>query len=136
MDGKRFALAFVVVFVLTAVASFLIHGMMLRPDYAQFPNLLRSEADANQHMVYLLAAFAVFALAFVFVWAAWVPRYSSPIRAGLFYGIVMWLVESVNHYLINFAVQPWTAEVVKKQVGYEFVWMAVLGMVLGAVYRK
>lgn len=136
MDGKRFILAFVVVFVFTAAASFVIHGLMLHPDYAQFPNLLRTETDANQHMVYLLAAFAVFALAFVLVWSLWVPRYSSPVRAGLFYGIVMWLVESVNHYLINYAVSPWSGDVVVKQMGYEFVWMVVLGMVLGAVYRK
>jgi hypothetical protein len=136
MDVKRFAVAFVVVLVLTAVASFVIHGTLLHPDYAQLPNLLRTEADSNAHAGWLLLAFAVFAFAFVFVWAAWAPRYSSPVRAGLFYGMVMWLVESVNHYLINYAVQPWPAELVTKQMGYEFVWLAVMGMVLGAVYRK
>ncbi len=136
MDWKRFAVAFVVVFVLTTVASFVIHGMMLHNDYGQLPNLLRTETDANQHFGYLLGAFAVFSFAFVFVWGAWVPRYSSPLRAGLFYGMVMWLVESVNHYLVNFAVMPWPWEVVKRQISYEFVWLAALGVVVAAVYRK
>ena len=136
MDWKRFAVAFVLMFVLTAAASYVIHGMLLHADYTHFPNLLRTVDDANRHFVYLLAAFAVFSLAFVLVWAFWVPKYASPVRAGLFYGIVMWLVESVNHYLINYAVQPWSADVVGKQVGYEFVWLAIMGMVLGAVFRK
>ncbi|HVP42288.1 MAG TPA: hypothetical protein VMS96_02590 [Terriglobales bacterium] len=136
MDWKRSGVAFLLMFVLTAVASYVIHGMLLHPDYSHFPSLLRTVEDANRHFVYLLAAFAVFSLAFVLVWALWVPKYSSPVRAGLFYGIVMWLVESANHYLINYAVQPWPADVVGKQVGYEFVWLAIMGMVLGAVYRK
>jgi len=136
MNWKRFVPAFVAVFVLTAIASFVIHGMLLHADYSQYPNLLRTETDANQHAVFLLAAFAVFAFAFVLVWAVWVPAYSSPLRAGLFYGMVMWLVESVNHYFINYAVQPWQGDLVVKQMGYEFVWMAAAGMATALIYRK
>jgi len=136
MNGKRFLLGFVAVFTVTAVANFVIHGVLLQSIYAQFPTLLRGETDAKQHAAFLLLAFVVFALAFVLVWALWAPRYSSPVRAGLFYGAVMWLIASVHHYSINYAVQPWPGDVVSQQIGYEFVWMALAGMVLGAVYRK
>lgn len=136
MDGKRFVVAFVVVFLVTAVANFVIHGVLLHPRYAQFPTLLRGETDASHHAVFLLVAFAAFSLAFVLIWGLWAPAYSSPVRAGLFYGALMWLVGTVNHYAVNYAVQPWPGDLVLDQIGYEFVWMAVVGMALGAVYRK
>jgi len=136
MNWKRFLVAFVVVLVVTAAANFVIHGSLLHEDYARYPNLLRPEADANAHAPFLLLAFAAFALGFTLIWGLWMPPYSSPVRAGVFYGAVVWLIASVSRYFVYYAVQPWGMEVIRRQIGYELVWLVVTGAVLGLVYRK
>lgn len=49
MNWKRFALAVVAVLILNNIAGFVIHGTLLQADYAQYPNLLRTQEDAANY---------------------------------------------------------------------------------------
>jgi len=135
MNWKSFALAFVVVLVLNAVSSFLIHAMLLRGDYAKFPNLLRTQDDANAHFPYMLLNFLVFSLALVWMYAHGVE--AKPwLGQGLRFGLAVWGLTSLPWYLTYYAVQPWPGSVVVKQIGYELVQKVLLGLAAAALYRK
>ena len=135
MNWKRFALALVVVLILNNIAGFVIHGMLLQADYAQYPNLLRTQEDANAHFQWMLLNFLVFSVAFVWIYANGVE--DKPwVGQGLRFGVAVWLLTSVANFLTYYAVQPWGGEVVVKQILYELPRALVLGLAAAAIYRK
>ena len=132
---RKFLMAFVAVFVITSVLSFLIHGILLQPLYHQTPQLLRGPADANAHSIFLMVGFAFFALAFDWIYSYGVE--AKPWAAqGIRYGIAVWLIASVSRYVIYYAIQPWSVRVVLMQVTYELVMTVLLGLTVAAIYRN
>ena len=135
MSMKKMVLANIVVLVLTAVGTFLIHGMLLREAYGKFPNLLRTLNDSNDHVMFLMVGFLFFTLAFVWIYAQ-MKQGGSWIADGLKYAIAVWLIASVSRYAIYYAIQPWSSEVVWMQIGYELVLTLVLGAAIGFILRE
>lgn len=134
MTFRKLVLAFIAVFVLSSVLSFLIHGLLLQGSYHQTPQLIREQQDASAHAPFLLLGFAVFALGFVWIYGKGVenkPWFGQGIR----YGLVAWLVATVSRYLIYYAIQPWPAKVVAMQIGLELVMMLMLGIIAAAILR-
>ena len=131
---RRFVLAFVVVFVVTAALNFLIHGVLLRPAYDQVPLLSREPADGQAHAKFLFAAFFFFALGFVWIYSQGV-EVKAWAGQGIRYGIAVWLIASVSRYLIYYAIQPWPPRIVVLQIVYELVMFEILGLTVAALYR-
>jgi hypothetical protein len=132
---KKTLLGFVVVFVLCSIANFVVHGLVLQPYYNQVPQLVRPPAEGQAHMPYMMAAFAVFSFAFVWVYARGAE--SKPwLGQGLRFGLAIWLLASMSRYLIYFSVQPWPASVVLLQIGLELPMMLSLGVAAAALIRK
>ena len=132
---KKLGTAILVVFVVFTALSFVIHGVLLQPLYRQTPLLLRPDQDAQQHMLFMLLGFLIFAAAFVWIYVRGLEAKPWP-GQGLRYGMAMWLVASVSRYLIYFAIQPWPGTVVALQIGLELIMMLLLGLTVAAFYRK
>ena len=47
--NRRFFISWVVVFVAWMIGSFVIHGVLLREDYAKLPGLFRPEAESQRY---------------------------------------------------------------------------------------
>lgn len=132
---KRMGLTIIVVFVVFTFLSFIIHGVLLQPLYQQSPQMLRTQQDAQSHFPFMLLAFLVFSVAFVWIYS----RGLEPkpwLGQGLRYGLAVWLIASVSRYLIYFAVQPWSGSVVALQIGLELIMMLLVGITAAALYRK
>jgi len=135
MNWKKFFITFVVVLVVTVVGSFLVHAILLNPDYQQNQQLLRSEEDANAHFPFMLLNFLAFSLAFTWIYAQGVE--DKPWEGqGIRFGLAVWLLNSVSGFLTYYAVQPWPGITVARQIGFELPWMLVLGLTAAALYRK
>ncbi|MGH9778616.1 MAG: hypothetical protein ACRD5I_09415 [Candidatus Acidiferrales bacterium] len=135
MNWKRFALAVVVVLVLNNVFGFLVHGMLLQADYANYPNLLRTQEDSANYFHWMLLNFVVFSVAFVWIYAQGVE--DKPwVGQGLRFGLAVWFLTSVAGFLTYYAVQPWGGDIVVKQILYELPRGLVLGLAAAALYRK
>jgi hypothetical protein len=65
MTMKKTVLVFALIFVLTAAANFVIHGILLQGVYQQSSALFRTPADGQAHALFLLVGFFFFAAAFV-----------------------------------------------------------------------
>ena len=130
---RKFLLAFAAVFIETAALNFVIHGVLLQPLYQQTPLLMRPEGDARSHSVFLLVGFFFFAIAFVSIYTRGIEAKPWP-GQGVRYGLAVWLIASVNRYLIYYAIQPWPVRVVCLQIGYEFVSSVLLGLTVSAIY--
>lgn len=134
MKGK-FVLGWVAVFVVWMAGSFLVHGVLLRDDYGKLPNLMRTEADSQQHFPLMLLAHVIMAGAFVWIYARgiepkpWLPQ-------GIRFGIAVALLGVVPTYLIYYVVQPMPGALVVKQIVFDGILVVVVGAVAAFVYRS
>ena len=131
---KRFLVAWVIVFVVWMVGSFVVHGVLLAPGYKSVPELFRAEADAQQHFPFMLLAHAILAGALVWIYARGVE--DSPWTGqGLRFGLAVALLTAVPWYLIYYAVQPMPGAIVARQIVYDTILTLLLGLVVAYLYR-
>lgn len=132
--NKKFIVAWVVVFVAWFIGSFIVHGVLLHPDYVQLTNLFRTEGDAQKYFPLMLLAHVLLSGAFVWIYARGVE--AKPWMAqGVRFGIAVALLTTVPTYIIYFVVQPMPGNVVVKQIVFDSVLMVILGMIVAWLYR-
>lgn len=132
--NKKFFIAWLVVFVVWMLGSFVVHGLLLQADYAKLPNLFRPEADSQQYFPLMLLAHVIMSAALVWIYARgteakpWLPQ-------GVRFGVVIALLTVVPTYLIYYVVQPMPGMHVVKQIVFDGILMLVLGAVVAFLYR-
>jgi hypothetical protein len=83
--NKKFLVAWLVLFVLYFVGGFVVHGVLLKADYAATA-LMRPEAEAQKLMHLMILAHVLMAGAFVWIYARGVenkPWLGQGLRFGL-----------------------------------------------------
>lgn len=136
MSAKKLAVSWFVVFICVSVLNFLIHGILLSADYQSLPQLMRPPIEAPKYMPYMFLAFAVYALAMVWIYAQGAKPETPWLGQGIRFGIAAWALTSVPMYLIYYSVQPWSLSITLKQIGFEFVSVLIYGVVTAALYGK
>jgi len=113
--NKQFIVSVIVLFVWTMLLGFIIHGMILGPEYAALPGVFRPEAEAQNYFGYVIAGHVSMAIGLT-----WVYRMGCQgkpwVQQGLKFGIAVVLLMTTSIYLIYYAVQQMPAELVTKQV--------------------
>ncbi len=66
--NKKFLIAWLVMFVLYMAGGFIVHGVLLKDDYAA-TNLMRPEEQQKAMMVWMLLAHVLMAGAFTWIYA-------------------------------------------------------------------
>jgi hypothetical protein len=132
--NKKLIIAWIVLFVAWLAGSFLVHGVLLHPDYVRLTSLFRPDGDQQQFFVLMLLAHLMLSGAFVWIYARGVE--AKPwLAQGVRFGIAIALLTVVPTYLIYFVVQPMPADVVVKQITFDGVLMVILGMIVAWLYR-
>ena len=132
--NKRFFIAWVAAFIVWMAGSFVVHGLLLHPEYLQLPKLFRSDADSQQYFPLMILAHVVMAAAFVWIYARGAE--AKPwLGQGLRYGVAVALLTVVPTYVIYLAVQPMPAALVAKQIVFDGIVLLILGAVVAFVYR-
>ena len=127
--NKKFWISTLVIFVLAMATDFLLHGVLLHGDYAQLPNLMRTEADSQHYFGWMIFAHALIAGAFVWIYQR--GREEKPfLGQGLRFGFVIALLTIVPTYLIYYVVQPMPGLLVAKQIAFDLVRLLALGVVV------
>ena len=133
--NKKFAIAWLSIFVVWMIGSFIVHGVLLHDDYAKLPNLFRPEADAQQYFPLMILAHVVMAGAFVWIYARGVE--ARPwLGQGIRFGIGIALLTVVPTYTIYYVVQPMPGIHVVKQIVFDGALLLVLGAVVAFLYRN
>ena len=132
---KVFFVAWVVVFVVWMLGSFVVHGVVLHDDYAKLSNLFRPEAEAQSYLPLMVLAHAIMAGALAWIYARgveagpWLPQ-------GLRFGMAVALLAVVPTYIIYYVVQPMPGMVVLKQIVLDSALMLILGVIVAFIYRQ
>jgi hypothetical protein len=133
--NKKFALAWLAIFVVWMVGSFVVHGVLLHADYARLPSLFRPEADAQQYFPLMILAHVLMSGAFVWIYSRGVE--AKPwLGQGIRYGCVIALLTVVPGYTIYYVVQPMPGMHVVKQIVFDGVLLLILGSVAAFFYRS
>ena|SRR5260221_10496553 len=131
MNWKKLLLTFMAVYVAVTVLGFVIHAVLLAPDYQSVSHLFRRQPL----MPFLLLANASFSLAFVWIYAMCAE--AKPLLGqGLRFGLAIWLLWAVPVFLIQYAGQPFPGSMIGKEIGLELVDMLILGVLAAVLYRK
>ena len=131
--GARFWISVVVIFVVSMLIGFVVHGFVLHDDYAQLPNLMRTEEDAQSHFAWMILAHVSMALGFTWIYRKGREAGKPAIGQGLRFGAAVAVMMCIPMYLIYYAVQPWPEGIVVKQIVYDVIGMLLLGVVVALV---
>jgi len=132
--NKRFFSSWLVIFILSMLFDFLIHGLLLKGDYAGLPTLYRGEADSQAYFGWMLGAHVLMSGAFVWIYQR--GREDRPfVPQGLRFGLAMALLFAVPTFLIYYAVQPLPGMMVVKQCVFDTIRLLGLGVVVAALNR-
>jgi hypothetical protein len=132
--NKKFAIAWLLMFVVWMLGSFTVHGVLLHDDYAGLPNMMRTAADSEQYFPFMLLAHVLLSGAFIWVYARGVE--AKPwLGQGIRFGIVIALLTVVPTYLIYYAVQPMPGITVVKQIVFDSAVLLILGAIVAFLYR-
>lgn len=133
MNAKAI-ISFVVAFVLAMALSFLVHGMLLHDEYAKLPNLMRTQADAEQYFLYMLAAHVL--IAFGLVWIYLKGKEDKPfLMQGIRFGIAVAVLSTIPIYLIYYAVMPFPPMLVLKQIVFDTIGVVLMGIVIAWINK-
>jgi len=133
--NKKFLAGWVVVFVAWMAGSFLVHGLLLQADYAQLPQLFRTEADSMQYFPLMLMAHVIMSGAFVWIYERGID--GSPwMGQGIRFGLAVVLLTVVPMYTIYYVVQPMPAAMVMNQIVFDGLLVMVLGVIVAWMHRR
>ena len=103
MNLKKAIPTIIVIFIVANIFGFLIHAILLKPDY--MPLAQHYRAMGEEKMLFISLAYLSFAIGSVWVYAKGVEA-KRWIGQGIRFGIAMWLVLTIPSFLIAYAVQP------------------------------
>ena len=132
--SKRFLLSWLAVFVAWMVGSFIVHGLILKPSYAQVPELFRTQDETAEVSHFMLLAHVIMAGAFAWIYQRgvdarpWLPQ-------GLRFGIAIALLAPVPTYMIYYVVQPMPATLVIQQALYDGILVVVLALLVAYINK-
>ncbi|WP_159015433.1 hypothetical protein [Cognatiluteimonas profundi] len=134
---KRFWVCGIVVSIAAMALDFLVHGLLLQPDYNALvaSGLMRSQVDAQAYLPYMLAAHLLIGFGLTWLYM----HFSGPhvrgaagtsLSPGLRFGAAIAVMSTIPGYLIYYAVQPLPAALVHKQLIFSSIAMLLLGLLL------
>ncbi len=129
---KRFWISGVLLTIAAGLLGFVIHGLLLKPDYAALGPIMRSDEDSAHYMFrWMLLADLAYGFAITWIYRqGWTPGRSA-IAQGLRCGFAVALVSTIPMFLIYYAVEPLPGMLVAKQLAYSTVQMLLLGTFAG-----
>ena len=135
MFDRKFVIAWIVLFVVWFVGSFVVHGILLHADYMQLSNLFRAEAEAGKFFPLMILAHIL--LAGSFVWIYQRGRENKPwLGQGVRFGIAVALLTIVPTYIIYYVVQPMPGATVVKQIVFDGCLVVILGAVAAFMLKE
>ncbi len=129
---KRFVVCGLVVSLASLLLGLLVHGMLLRADYAALAasGFVRG-GNAQDFLPYVFGAHALSGFGLTWLYRQISPRGERSLTRGLRFGAGMVLAAVLPGVLALYALQPWPAALVHRQMLYGSAAMLVLGLLLG-----
>ena len=131
--NRKCIISAVVMFVMAWALSFVVHGLILGPDYAATPGM-RPPAEAQKIIYWIIIAQAIFGVAFA--WIYFQGKEDKPwLAQGIRFGIAVACLTVIPTALIYHVVTPIAFAVVIKQIVLDTIRLVLMGIVLAWMNR-
>jgi cation transporter-like permease len=131
--NRKCIISAVVMFVMAWALSFVVHGLLLDPDYANTPGM-RPPAEAQRIIYWLILAQAIFGAAFA--WVYYQGKEDKPwLAQGIRFGIAVACLTVIPTYLIYHVVTPVPLVLAFKQIVLDATRVVLMGIVLAWINR-
>ena len=132
---KRFFAAWLAVFVVWFLGSFVVHGMLLAPAYTKLtPHMFRTPEQSQPFFPIMILAHVLMSGAFVWFYARGAE--AKPWAAqGVRFGLAVAVLTTIPMYMIYYVVQPMPGDLVVRQIVFDTILNVVLGGVAAFIYR-
>ena len=115
-----FAMSAAALTVLSLLIGFVVHGVLLAPEYAKLASLFRPDADQAQHFAFMILAHVFIGLGMTWIYRQ--GREAKPwLAQGVRFGLAVSVLAVIPMYLIYFAIQPMPGALVAKQIVFDVI---------------
>jgi hypothetical protein len=132
---KQCIISIVVLFIVSMALDFVVHGLLLKPDYAALPALMRTEADGQRHFPAMLLAHVFIAAGVTVIYRRGREAGKDVFGQGLRFGIWFAVACTIPGFLIYYAVQPFGHILALKQIAFGSVATILLGLAVAALNK-
>lgn len=132
--GGKFVLGWIAAFVVWMAGSFVVHGLILGPQYAKLTSLFRQPPEAQQYFHFMILAHAIMAGAFVWIYSRGVEAKPWLVQ-GIRFGIAVALLGVVPTYMIYYVVQPMPGSLAVQQMIGDGLLVILVGIVVAFIHR-
>jgi len=133
MNTPRLLVAIVAAFVFIFGSDFLIHTVLLDPDYKATSQLWRTEPEMMTRFPWMIAGHLLAATTFVIIWALGFTN-RRMMGMGTLYGLLMGLFAHA-YTVINYVVTPIPGQLSTKVFLTGLVQAVLLGVITAAIYK-
>ncbi len=127
--NKRFYTSVAVIFLVSMVLGYIVHGVLLGSEYAQLPGLFRQPPEADAYFPTMLLAHVFIAVGFVWIYLH--GKEDKPFLAqGIRYGVAVAVLAIVPMYLIYYSVQPMPGALALKQIIFDAIGTVIMGVIV------
>ncbi|MFQ5927729.1 MAG: hypothetical protein ACE5MH_09895 [Terriglobia bacterium] len=134
LDWKKYLFSVIGVFVVSAVAGYLIHEVLLVGDYER-SNLWRAQEELWKRMILVYFAQLVFALVFCYIYTQGVESGKHWLGQGVRFGLLVATLLFVPGSLVLYTVLKLEWSMAVKWIVFGYGQMIVAGMAAAASYR-
>jgi hypothetical protein len=131
--NARFWISGVAMTIAAGLLGFIVHGVLLGPDYAALSALgpiMRTPADSAHYMQWMLPADAAIGFGFTWIYRQGISSGKSALGQGLRCGVAVALVSVIPMFLFYYAVEPMPWALVQKQLVFSLIEMLALGVLV------
>ena len=131
--NRKCIISAIVMFVMAWALSFVVHGLILGPDYAATPGM-RPPAEAQKIIYWIIIAQAIFGAAFA--WVYFQGKEDKPwLAQGIRFGIAVACLTVIPTYLIYHVVTPVPLVLAFKQIMLDTIRLVLMGIVLAWINK-
>jgi len=131
MNWKKLLIAFIIIYVVGGLFSFIIHGVLLSETYMSMADVWRPDMERLMWIQWITALFFCFFFVFVFV-----KGYEGKgIMEGVRYGLVIWAFFTIPSVYGQYMVYPLTYGLILQWLIYDLIGLVIYGAIAAAVYK-
>ena len=132
----RFFVSGIVMAVASLMFGFVVHAILLHPDYAALPNVFRSDEEGMNFFHWMLLAHLMIGFALTWIYRQGVQAGSSTLKQGLRFGIAIVCLMTIPTYLIYLAVLEIPTQLAQKQILFDVPFIILLGVLVAFLNPK
>lgn len=133
MNWKKLLIAFVVIFVVMQLLSWIVHELILETNYEELTEVFRPEAEMMSKMWIGFVTSLIFSFFFVYIFARGYE--GKGIAEGVRYGLIIGCFWTIPSAYGQYMVYPLPYYLVLQWVLYDFAILVIMGILAAVLYK-